>query len=125
MASQRTVLVIEDDLSFRRTITAYLTDSGYRIIEAAEGREGTILFQQEKPDLVITDLRMPVMDGFEFIAWLKLISPATPVLAISGTADQKAVAAALTLGAQRCILKPILDLSVLENAIEQVLSRGI
>jgi CheY-like chemotaxis protein len=119
------VLVIEDDLSFRRTITAYLTDSGYRIIEAAEGREGTILFQQEKPDLVITDLRMPVMDGFEFIAWLKLISPATPVLAISGTADQNAVAAALTLGAQRCILKPILDLSVLENAIEQVLSRGI
>jgi CheY-like chemotaxis protein len=125
MASQRTVLVIEDDLSFRRTITAYLKDSGYRIIEAAEGREGTILFQQEKPDIVLTDLRMPVTDGFEFIAWLKLISPATPVLAISGTADQNAVATALTLGAQRCILKPILDLSVLENAIEQVLSRGI
>jgi sigma-B regulation protein RsbU (phosphoserine phosphatase) len=123
LENQKTLLVIEDDLPFRRSIATYLEDSGYRVIVAAEGEEGTRLFQREKPDLVLTDLRMPVLDGLGFISWLKAISPRTPVLVITGTGDQKAIASALDLGAHQCILKPITDLKMLEKAITRLLSR--
>ncbi len=125
MDYKKTLLVIEDDLPFRRSIVTYLEDSGYRVIEASEGEEGTRLFQREKPDLVLTDLRMPVMGGLGFISWLKVASPLTPVLVITGTGDQNAIATALDLGARQCILKPIVDLKMLEKAIARLLSREL
>jgi CheY-like chemotaxis protein len=117
-----TVLVIEDDASFRRTLTAFLEDSGYQVAEAANGQEGLDCFERQKPDIVVTDLRMPVMDGFEFMARLNSTGCGTPVIVLTGTGDPQTPAAALDRGARQCILKPVADLCALERAIERALA---
>jgi sigma-B regulation protein RsbU (phosphoserine phosphatase) len=116
-----TVLVIEDDPQFRLTLTAYLEDSGYTVLEAADGLEGLEVFTQARPDIVLTDLRMPKLDGLGVIAAIKARSPATPVIAITGTRDLLVEENALSLGAWECLFKPITDLSVLEAAIDKAL----
>jgi sigma-B regulation protein RsbU (phosphoserine phosphatase) len=118
MGRMRTVLIIEDDPQYRLTLTAYLEDSGYTVLEAADGLEGLEVFSRVRPDIVLTDLRMPKLDGLGVIAAVKARSPATPVIAITGTRDLLAEEDALGLGAWRCLFKPIEDLSILENAIE-------
>jgi CheY-like chemotaxis protein len=121
MMTQKTVLIVEDEPRFRASIRAYLEDSGYRILEAADGFEGIRLFKSESPNLVLTDLRMPVMDGFELIARLKTASPKTPVIVLTGTGDNTVVAKAREQGVSDCLIKPIDDMKMLEAAIEYAL----
>ncbi len=122
MGRALTVLVIEDDPQYRLTLTAYLEDSGYTVLEAADGLEGLEIFTRARPDIVLTDLRMPKLDGLGVIAAVKAGSSATPVIAITGTKDPLAEENALCLGAWRCLIKPIEDLSDLEAAIESACS---
>ena len=121
MSTQRTVLVIEDEDRLRQTIAAYLEDSGYLITQAANGRKGIEVFAQRNPDIVLTDLRMPDMNGVEVVAWLRENSPHTPIIVFTGTGDQRSQAAVLGQGVRACIAKPIHDLAELEAAIEQAL----
>jgi CheY-like chemotaxis protein len=83
--------------------------------------EGMALFENHRPDIVLTDLRMPKLDGFEVIERVRKESPATPVIAITGTGDHLAVQTALRLGARACLVKPIEDLSILEAEVVKVL----
>jgi DNA-binding NtrC family response regulator len=123
MPDLRTVLIIDDDPDIRLTLGAYLEDSGYAILEAADGREGIEIFVSCKPDIVVTDLRMPKLDGFGVITAIKAQHPETPVIAITGTGDSLAVKESVRLGAWDCLLKPISDLRSLETAIKQALER--
>ena len=125
MAHRCTVLVIDDDSLVRMTLVAYLEDSGYRVLEAGDGEEGVELFQASLPDIVLTDLRMPKLDGFGVIAAIKTMSPATPVVAITGTGDPAAATEALRLGARGFLTKPIIDFSELEASIERALAGGL
>jgi phosphoserine phosphatase RsbU/P len=118
-----TVLVIDDDALMRMTLKAYLEDSGYSVVEAEDGEQGIELFNRERPDIVLTDLRMPKMDGFEVIARVKRDSPGTPILAITGTGDEDTAAEAVRRGACDALLKPINDLKVLETVIARELDR--
>ena len=118
------VLVIEDDPQFRMTMTAYLEDSGFTIHEAADGIEGMAMFEAYNPDIVLTDLRMPRMDGSGVITAVKKQSPGTPVIAFTGTSDPSAVDNVMRLGASVCLFKPIEDLSHLEDAIRQALAQN-
>jgi len=115
------VLIIEDDEMFRMTLTAYLEDSGYRVLEAPDGVAGVDLFVSEQPDIVLTDLRMPVMDGFGVITRLKELSPDTPVIVVTGTGDASALAEVSHLGAWGALTKPIADLTVLEGVMNKAL----
>ena len=63
-----TILVIDDEAGIRESIGAYLEDSGYLTLEAENGQVGIELLKQEKPDLVLTDLQMPVMGGLQILA---------------------------------------------------------
>jgi sigma-B regulation protein RsbU (phosphoserine phosphatase) len=117
------VLVIDDDALMRMTLRAYLEDSGYSVVEAEDGEQGMELFNRERPDIVLTDLRMPKMDGFEVIARLKRDSPGTPIIAITGTGDEDTAAEAVRRGACDALLKPINDLSILEAVIARALDR--
>ena len=124
MSAAVMVLIIEDEAKLRRTVAAYLEDSGYAIGEAANGREGIERFLEIRPDVVLTDLRMPEVNGMEVLGWLKRHSPQTPVIVITGTGDQFAPAAVLEAGASVCLAKPVNDLAVLDMAIQQVLSKN-
>ena len=114
--------MIEDETGMRRSVCAYLEDSGYVVLQAENGREGVEVFASGKPDLVLTDLRMPEMNGVEVVKQIKLSSPSTPVIVLTGTGDPDAQAEALRFGAKMCLLKPVKDLAELELAIAQALT---
>ena len=124
MSAAAKVLVIEDEAKLRRTVAAYLEDSGYVIFEAANGREGIERFVENQPDVVLTDLRMPELNGVEVVKWLRQHSPQTPVIVITGTGDEFAPADVLAAGAKLCLAKPINYLALLDAAISQVLGHN-
>jgi DNA-binding NtrC family response regulator len=90
---QNTVLVVDDLRSARRALAAELSDAGFRVVEAADGREGWRCFQQEAPDLVLSDLVMPKADGLELLARIRDASRVPVVLFTSQGGVPEAVAA--------------------------------
>jgi sigma-B regulation protein RsbU (phosphoserine phosphatase) len=118
------ILLIDDDASVRRSISAFLSDSGFKIIEAASGSEGVSLFQNEKPDLVVCDLRMPDMDGLDVIKEVVSKSANTPVIVISGYGEIGDAVQALRLGAADYLMKPIKDLEFLEYSVRRGLKQA-
>lgn len=79
-----TILHAEDDPLLRHSTSADLHNFGFQTLEAENGLQAWELFQQERPDLVLTNLRMPVMDGFELLTRVITASPDTPVIILSG-----------------------------------------
>lgn len=78
------ILIIEDDEQFRQMLTSMLTSDHHRISQAADGEEGLRLVASAKPNLVITDILMPKMDGIDFVMALKRQGSNVPVIAMSG-----------------------------------------
>jgi serine phosphatase RsbU (regulator of sigma subunit) len=118
------ILSIDDEYMIRRTIIAYLEDSGFTMFEAENGRIGLEVFRKEKPDLVLTDLQMPEMGGLEVLKNITKESPETPVVVISGAGGMNDVIEALRLGAWDYLTKPITDLAVLEHTVHKCLERA-
>lgn len=118
------VLTIEDVESVRRSIASYLTDSGYDVIEADNGRAGLQRILMDKPDVVLCDLRMPELDGLFVMAEIAKFLPDTPVIVVSGTGDVQDAVHSLHLGAWDYIMKPIQDMAVLEDSIRKALERA-
>ncbi|MBR9805239.1 response regulator [bacterium] len=122
-ASGISLLVIDDDDAVRHSIASYLQDSGYQVQEASSGELGLELMAQNAPDLVLCDLRMPKLDGIHVLKVIAENYPYTPVMVISGVGVMSDVVEALRLGASDYLIKPILDLEVLEHAISRSLER--
>lgn len=118
------VLIIDDDRDILMTMSAYLEDSGYIVYVAMDGEEGLKLFKQKKPDIVVTELRMPGLDGFGLLAALKAANPATEVIVVTGTAEPHASEEIKSLDAFCCLYKPIHDLNDLVSAIEKALDKS-
>ena len=78
------ILLIDDDDAIRDAVEFLLTVSGFVVSTAANGREGLRRYEQHKPDLVITDILMPEMEGVETTLLLRKLDPGVPILAISG-----------------------------------------
>ncbi len=109
-APMPTVLVIEDDAASRMVLTRILKRAGYQTMEAADGRRGLAVIANHGPDLVVTDLFMPELDGIEVIRAVRRSFPDTTVLTISGNAQIGKVdylELALKLGADAVLQKPI------------------
>jgi two-component system KDP operon response regulator KdpE len=100
-----TVLVVDDDPSIRHGLSAELAAAGYETVEASDGEEGARLAAERDPDLVLTDLAMPVADGFELIARLRKAGR-TPILVLSVRGAEADKIRALDLGADDYIVKP-------------------
>lgn len=115
------VLFIDDEPMIRLTLSAYLEDSGYCVFEAADGVEGIELFSRHRPDIVLTDLRMPRMDGLGVISAIRELNQATPIIVITGTGNDLAQKDSILRGACKCLLKPFNDLSILEDAVARAL----
>jgi len=118
------ILTIDDDPAIRQTIMEYLEDGGFEVIQAADGKEGLALFQKEKPDLVLTALRMPKLGGLEVLEKLSKDSPETPVIVVSGIESMDDVAQALKRGAWDYVMKPLKEMIILERAIAKALERS-
>ncbi|MBI5016871.1 MAG: sigma-54-dependent Fis family transcriptional regulator [Deltaproteobacteria bacterium] len=122
------ILVVDDDAAVRRTLEMHLVRRGYAVETAADGPAGVEKGSSEEVDLVLLDLRLPKMDGFEVLRELKLRRPTLPVVVITAYDDMQTAIEAIRLGALDHLGKP-LDLDeladVLEKAAEMVdLSRS-
>lgn len=122
-ATRLRILVIDDDRVIRQSIAAYLEDSGYQVLLAEDGLKGLEMFRQEQPDLVVCDLRMPGLDGISVLHHISKEAHDTPIIVISGAGVMADVVEALRIGASDYLIKPILDLEVLEHAIERSMER--
>ena len=103
------ILVVDDVPANRDVLTTLLRHQGHRLLEAADGREGLAVARAEHPDLVITDVLMPVMDGYELVQHLRL-DPATreiPVVFYTAQyGEPEARALALACGVFHVLTKP-------------------
>lgn len=99
------ILVVDDDPAIRRTLAAELKAEGYEVTEAADGREALEGFARYQPDLVLTDLAMPVSDGFDVVSGVRRAGP-TPILVLSVRGADGDKIRALDLGADDYVTKP-------------------
>ncbi|MBI5443275.1 MAG: sigma-54-dependent Fis family transcriptional regulator [Deltaproteobacteria bacterium] len=112
------VLVVDDDAAVRRTLEMHLTRQGYDVETAADGRAGVDKGSSEAVDLVLLDLRLPKLDGFEVLQELKARRPALPIIVITAYDDMQTAIEAIRLGALDHLGKP-LDLEELGEALEK------
>lgn len=122
--SKETILLVEDEQLIRKTTARFLLDRGFFILEAGNGEEGLQIFREKQPDLVITDLRMPVMDGMQFMQIVVSEAPDTPILVFSGMGKMVDVIDALRAGAWDYITKPLQNMEVLEHCVSRALERA-
>ena len=115
---------MDDEAVIRRSIRACLEDYDYRVLEAANEAIGIDLFERERIDLLLVDLRMPEMSGLQVLSHIRRTMPDLPVIVVSGAGVISDVVEALRLGAWDYLMKPINDLSILKHAIEQGLDRA-
>lgn len=102
------VLVIEDDEDLRSDLITVLEFEGYEAIGAENGQQGVLMARQLLPDLIICDVNMPVLDGFEVIMELRrnLQTAAIPVIFLSARSDKVAIERGMKLGAAAYVRKP-------------------
>jgi len=104
------ILVVEDEQYVRESLTAYLDDIGFQVLAAENGRSGLELFRSTRPDIVMTDLRMPVMDGFALVEAIAAEAEFTPIVVVSGVGAVDEAVRAMRLGAWDYLSKPIINL---------------
>lgn len=106
--STKTILIVEDNPGNRMLIADLLTSNGYRLIEARDGEEGIALARQERPDLILMDLSLPRLDGWEATRRLKADAAlkSIPVVALTAHAMIGDEAKALDAGCDGYIPKP-------------------
>ena len=101
------VLLIEDSDFVRATFLNVLTAGGFQVVVAKEGQEGIVAVTKEKPDLILLDLMMPVMDGFKVLSFLKSDPKIAdiPVIVLSGKGNSEEIQKAISLGAKDFLVK--------------------
>ena len=101
----KTILVVDDEQRLVLVVKAYLEQEGFRVMTAANGREALFLARQEKPDLIILDIMMPEMDGYEFMR-LHRKEQETPIILLTAKVGDEDKVIGLELGADDYITKP-------------------
>ena len=122
MTTHPTILVAEDEALLRRILTGLFEEAGYRVVAASTGREALECFAETPPDLVVTDIRMPEVDGLELLERLKAIDPDVLVIIMTAFSSVESAVAALRAGAHDYIVKPFVNDDVLQsvrNALRQ------
>ncbi|MCP4135392.1 MAG: response regulator [bacterium] len=119
-----TILTIDDEDIIRQIFTEILEECDYRVIGAENGEKGIALFREQKPDLMLVDIEMPVCDGLEVLSVVVKESPETPIIMVSGTGDVHKVVKALSLGAWDFITKPVKKMEILLHSVEKNLERA-
>jgi len=117
-----TILVVDDHASVRTLIKEYLSEHGYRVVSAGDGREALVAVQVERPDLILLDVMMPHLDGFEFMRVLRR-GHQIPVIMLTARLAESDKVAGLELGADDYVTKPF-GMQELVARIRAVLRRS-
>jgi len=121
MSNKKNILVIDDDVSTVETLDIFITGLGYDVSLAYNGREGLKLFDEKKPDLVLTDMVMPELGGMDVLKKIKENKSGVPVIIITAVNEMDTIISAIQEGAYDYVEKPI-DISnlkvIIKNALE-------
>ncbi len=117
----KTVLTVDDSRTMRDMLMLALSNAGFRVVQANDGVHGLEVLTAEKPDIIITDINMPRMDGFGFIEGVRTQDEyrATPILVLTTESDDAKKARARQAGATGWIVKPF-NSDKLVDAIRRV-----
>jgi PAS domain S-box-containing protein len=117
-----TILLVDDEEGIRKVLGISLEDSGYSVLKAENGERALELFQEHRPHIVLTDIKMPGMDGISLLKAIKAQDPDTEVIMITGHGDMALAIESLKLEATDFVTKPIND-DVLEIALKRANDR--
>jgi signal transduction histidine kinase/FixJ family two-component response regulator len=115
---QNKLLLVDDEEGIRKVLGITLTDMGYDVFTAEDGEKALQIFQEENPPIVLTDIKMPGMDGIELLQKIKLKNPDSEVIMITGHGDMELAIKSLKYQAVDFVTKPIND-EVLEIALNR------
>jgi anti-anti-sigma factor len=122
--NEKLILVVDDEPEICNELSGFLSSKGFQVVIAHDGKEGVQLFQQHKPVLVLSDYKMPVLNGIEMLKRIKTINKDVHVVLISGAADGKIIVEAMKEDAFDFIPKPI-DLKDLMKVITTAISKTL
>jgi CheY-like chemotaxis protein len=115
------ILIVEDDSISLKNLSLYLAISGYDVAEASDGLQALQKLEREKFDLVLSDIKMPRIDGFSLIKHVSASFPATPIILMTAEPMDEPVVLAAQAGAKHLLAKPLILDDLLEK-IAQILS---
>ncbi|HEY6553979.1 MAG TPA: sigma-54 dependent transcriptional regulator, partial [Vicinamibacteria bacterium] len=122
MSTKGRVVVIDDEVNAAAALETLLREDGYQVARAHDAREGLLLLEKEEPDVVLTDLRMPGMDGIELLSKIKQLRPETMVILMTAYGTVKTAVRAMKLGAEDYLGKPI-DVEELEVILQKAIEK--
>jgi len=124
--NMKKILLVDDEEDIREVLSMALVDMGYHILTADNGKSGWQTYNEERPPIVMTDIKMPVMDGIELLQRIKRHNPETEVIMITGHGDMDLAIKSLKHRASDFITKPI-NVDALEISLtrtrEKILTR--
>jgi len=115
---EKSILLVDDEEGIRKVLSIALSDMGYHVRTAENGVEALRIFKDERPPIVLTDIKMPEMDGIELLRHLKKVSPDTEVIMITGHGDMDLAIKSVKYEATDFVTKPIND-EILEIALNR------
>jgi DNA-binding NtrC family response regulator len=116
------ILVIDDEVNAATALETLLRDDGYEVNKATDAKSALVLLEKTEPEVVLTDLRMPGIDGIELLGRVKAIRPETMVIVMTAYGTVKTAVRAMKLGAEDYLGKPI-DVDELELVLQKTLER--
>lgn len=114
-----TILCVEDEFDARDKLSGFLSKNFGRIYSAADGIDGLEVFKAESPDIIITDIQMPLMNGLEMAEEIRKINPTVPIIITTGFDDEKYLVGSIDIGAIKYIKKPV-DIKKLRSLLSEV-----
>jgi CheY-like chemotaxis protein len=120
------IVVADDDRMFRKVAETTLRRQGYEVTTASDGEEALQLIRSERPDMIVLDLIMPKLQGFDVLTILKqdALTSAIPIIVLSSLAQEQDKQEALDLGAVAYFNKTTFSLSELVKQVENTLTKG-
>lgn len=103
----KSILIVEDEEVLRQSLAELLVDEGYQVHQASDGKEAYDFILAQPVDLILTDIRMPNMDGIELMGKLQQTAPQTPVIILTAYGTVESAVAAMRSGAHDYLLKPV------------------
>jgi DNA-binding response OmpR family regulator len=120
--NMKTILVVDDKANVRQLLQDYLTEQGFRVTTAINGREAIYEARRSRPDLILLDIMMPEMDGYEFLRQYRQ-EKSTPVIVITAREEETDAVLGLELGADDYVIKPF-RMRELVSRVKAVLRRA-
>ncbi|EDP1926907.1 response regulator transcription factor [Campylobacter jejuni] len=118
------ILVVEDEVKVRESMINILSERFSKVIGAQNGDEGLKKFKKFKPDLVITDIAMPIMDGLDMAREIKEISDDVPIVVLSAYSEKERLLRSIDIGIDKYLIKPV-DIEELFKVLDYLIGEKI